>query len=431
VVQYYGAYPDLPPRVSFTTPMVHYAINPHDFTITPEQYPHFATKCAHDFRIQNVCRVLGTMFEEPLHACAHCDGAFVNGAQDHHYVYVRLASAYAQHRLHHAYESTRFQAFQQRLFQAGDLGWPEEWFDAGFVRAVRAGTAEAIRSHVTETAAASAACPGVYSFACFAPAFCDLMVMESEFYASSNLPLPRPNSMNNHGLVLNSVGLAKSATRLQKDYFEKVSRAIFEEEGLELSLHHTFLVQYKRGEDLGLDMHTDDSDVTFNVCLGREFTGGELVFCGEIGAPNHRRHQLSYVHAKGSCVVHLGRQRHGAANIDTGERVNLIMWNRSLPYRSLAKSYPVVYAQESGAPDRICTSRTHDRDFGLYEGEGEGEEGARRTSTRTSHAADPSSNPNRAHNGGGGGGMRSEGWCPPPGKEHEGSPLVRLHAQQR
>ena len=27
------------------------------------------------------------------------------------------------------------------------------------------------------------------------------------------------------------------------------------------------------GHDLGLDMHTDDSDVTLNVCLGREFTG--------------------------------------------------------------------------------------------------------------------------------------------------------------
>jgi hypothetical protein len=247
--------------------------------------------------------------------------------------------------------------------------------------------------------------------------------------------------MNNHGLVLNSIGLAKSVTRLQKDAFEKVSRAIFEEEGLELSLHHTFLVQYKRGEDLGLDMHTDDSDVTFNVCLGREFTGGDLVFCGEIGAPDHRRHKLSYVHAKGSCVVHLGRQRHGAANIDAGERVNLIMWNRSLPYRSLAKSYPaVVYAQESGAPDRICMSRTHDRDFGLYEGEGEGEEGVRSstctgtsissTSTRASRPANPNPNPNHAHNGGGSG-MHSEGWCPPPGKEHEGSPLVRLHAQQQ
>ena len=40
------------------------------------------------------------------------------------------------------------------------------------------------------------------------------------------------------------------------------------------------MVQYKQGEDHGLDMHTDDSDVTFNVCLGRNFTGATLTVCG-------------------------------------------------------------------------------------------------------------------------------------------------------
>ena len=39
--------------------------------------------------------------------------------------------------------------------------------------------------------------------------------------------------------------------------------------GSHFDRHHTFVVRYKVGEDLGLDMHTDDSDVTFNVCLGK------------------------------------------------------------------------------------------------------------------------------------------------------------------
>jgi hypothetical protein len=71
----------------------------------------------------------GTMFEEPLHrmlviaAMARC---YVNCAQNHRHVYVRLSSAYAQQRLHYTYENTRFQAFQQRLFQAKDLGWLKE-----------------------------------------------------------------------------------------------------------------------------------------------------------------------------------------------------------------------------------------------------------------------------------------------------------------
>ena len=37
------------------------------------------------------------------------------------------------------------------------------------------------------------------------------------------------------------------------------------------------------GKDLGLDMHTDDSDVTFNVCLGKAFAGAGLTFCGVLG----------------------------------------------------------------------------------------------------------------------------------------------------
>ena len=74
-------------------------------------------------------------------------------------------------------------------------------------------------------------------------------------------------------------------------------------------------------------MHMDDSDVTFNVCLGRTFTGASLAFCGQFGQADHRRHQTSYSHVKGSCVVHLGRQRHGANNITSGERVNLIIWS--------------------------------------------------------------------------------------------------------
>lgn len=59
-------------------------------------------------------------------------------------------------------------------------------------------------------------------------------------------------------------------------------------------------------------MHTDDSDVTFNVCLGKDFTGAGLTVCGMSGASNIR--QVTYIHQHliGNCVVHRGRHRHGA-----------------------------------------------------------------------------------------------------------------------
>ena len=48
---------------------------------------------------------------------------------------------------------------------------------------------------------------------------------------------------------------------------------------------------YKQNEDTHLDVHTDDSDVTFNVCLGREFEGAGLVICGLSGKADHRLHR--------------------------------------------------------------------------------------------------------------------------------------------
>ena len=145
-------------------------------------------------------------------------------------------------------------------------------------------------------------------------------------------------------------------------------------------------------------MHEDDADVTLNVCLGRvnptrfahhlvtrvcvglhlqEFSGATLTFCGLVTDANHRKMQYTYSHEKalfgsadavdsnlpttqGRAVLHLGRQRHGAAaqtyrmsllpmsspwlnprfqdagadDIASGERVNFILWSVSEKYRS-------------------------------------------------------------------------------------------------
>jgi len=48
--------------------------------------------------------------------------------------------------------------------------------------------------------------------------------------------------------------------------------------GASLDEHHGFIVRYKMDEDLNLDFHYDDSEVTLNLCLGRAFTGGSLFF---------------------------------------------------------------------------------------------------------------------------------------------------------
>ena len=56
---------------------------------------------------------------------------------------------------------------------------------------------------------------------------------------------------------------------IQRYCVRPIMQLLYPTEGEHVDHHHSFLVQYKAGQDLGLDMHTDACDVTLNVCLGR------------------------------------------------------------------------------------------------------------------------------------------------------------------
>ncbi|KAK3260109.1 hypothetical protein CYMTET_30917, partial [Cymbomonas tetramitiformis] len=137
----------------------------------------------------------------------------------------------------------------------------------------------------------------------------------------------------NYGLIINEIGMEGMIDLLQEQYLQPVAAHVFPQEGSTLDVHHAFVVQYKQGEDLGLDMHTDNSEVTFNICLGKSFDGSGLTFCGQMGCPDHRHLKHMYQHRLGRCVMHLGRQRHGADDLTSGERMNLIIWNRNINFR--------------------------------------------------------------------------------------------------
>eukprot|EP00808_Paulinella_micropora_P009460 g78539.t1 len=112
----------------------------------------------------------------------------------------------------------------------------------------------------------------------------------------------------------------------------------------ELNDHHTFLIQYEPGEDADLASHVDSSLITINVCLGKDFTGGQLYFHGLKGstqsandpyetphpqAPEGCKHCIAlYTHQPGFAVIHLGRQIHGANRITSGLRSNVVIWYR-------------------------------------------------------------------------------------------------------
>lgn len=85
-----------------------------------------------------------------------------------------------------------------------------------------------------------------------------------------------------------------------------------------------------------LSFHVDDSDVTINVCLGREFEGGDLLCHGQrcelhckSTPPLPELNEGTRVsHKVGQAIIHIGKHRHAALPITAGERSNLILWCR-------------------------------------------------------------------------------------------------------
>jgi hypothetical protein len=209
---------------------------------------------------------------------------------------------------------------------------------------------------------------GVYSFELFSKTFCETFLREVDNYDASGLPVRRPNSMNNYGLIVNEIGMRDAITELQQDILWPVARLLWPLQSTQFDAHHSFIVRYKADEDPGLDMHTDDSDVTFNACLNSNFTGAGLTFCGDAGTSRHRKLAFRYRHEMGRVVIHLGTKRHGADDIESGERRNLIIWNHNHRWRA-SRTYRrrrERYATEAGEPDTECVSYTHDRDYGAF-----------------------------------------------------------------
>jgi hypothetical protein len=290
------------------------------------------------------------------------------------------------------------QKYSTRRKHEGLFGtmWQPEWFDPGFLqlmhelrefqnadghRRSRAQNARFVREVLvpkgllTEEKNGT----GIFSLPVFNQAFCDMFLSELDNYYETGLPSPRPNSMNNYGIIVNLIGMRGMMDTLQQAFLAPLAGLLFPGAGDRFDSHHAFMVKYKPDEDMGLDMHTDDSDVTFNVCLGKEFIASGLTFCGRMHTAEHRQFTLQYRHVRGRAVIHLGKHRHGADDISSGERNNLIVWSRNQEWRDFTRdsggdSVHNAHPKEAKGPDPRCLSFTHDRDYALFKAYPKGQE---------------------------------------------------------
>ncbi|XP_077996401.1 2-oxoglutarate and iron-dependent oxygenase domain-containing protein 2-like [Glandiceps talaboti] len=171
----------------------------------------------------------------------------------------------------------------------------------------------------------------VYSFPVFTEQFCQEFMEEISHFENTDLPKGRPNTMNNYGILLNELGFDEDfITPLRVDYLRPITRLLFPDWGGDcLDSHKAFIVKYKLGEDLALNYHYDNAEVTINVSLGREFSEGALYFGDMRWVPLQDTECSEYAHKPTYGLLHRGQHMHGAMRITEGERYNLIIWMRS------------------------------------------------------------------------------------------------------
>lgn len=75
--------------------------------------------------------------------------------------------------------------------------------------------------------------------------------------------------------------------------------------------------------------HTDDSEVTLNVCIGEQFNGGLLQFWGLRGTSEAGKLVGDYHPIIGRALLHSGRHLHEVTEVTSGNRFAYILWARS------------------------------------------------------------------------------------------------------
>ena len=165
----------------------------------------------------------------------------------------------------------------------------------------------------------------VYSIDVLTPAFCERLLEAVDGARSDDgEPLPRANldvvGCSWLGDVLLAVGAQVQAAAHPAETL-----------GGALDWRHAYVLKYEPTGRDSLVHHTDDSEITVNVCLGRDFAGGDLLLGGVRGAPDETSARVDRVAPKrGVATVHLGRHLHAVDTVTRGERRVLICWCRSL-----------------------------------------------------------------------------------------------------
>mmetsp|Transcript_55493 Transcript_55493/g.162113 ORF Transcript_55493/g.162113 Transcript_55493/m.162113 type:complete len:355 (+) Transcript_55493:83-1147(+) len=177
--------------------------------------------------------------------------------------------------------------------------------------------------------------PMLWKFSVLTPEFCDLFEAEVAHFEASDLPKARPNTMNRYGVILRELGLCGGLLDpLVRDFVDPVAAKLLPMCADGLDSYRAFTVKYEASDDgdRQLAQHYDNAEVTLNINVGGQWTGGQVTFFGLVGYEGEA--PLSVALERGHGVLHAGRELHQAEPVETGRRQNLILWCRSSEVRN-------------------------------------------------------------------------------------------------
>lgn len=219
---------------------------------------------------------------------------------------------------------------------------PSSFLVPTFLQAISGSTEESLLNVITEPA------PGVCAFAMLQPTFCEMLMAEVDNFLKwahrENQRIVMPNTIDKlgSGAALSDFGLDEMLDDLMKQFISPISTVLYPEVGGQLlDTQHSFVVGYGEGDN-GIGFHVDDCELTLNVCLGQQFTGGDMYFSGircrnHVNSEVHPKEYFQCPQVPGQALLYCGRHRSGTLPTTSGIRVNFTMWCRSSTFREMMK----------------------------------------------------------------------------------------------
>jgi hypothetical protein len=142
--------------------------------------------------------------------------------------------------------------------------------------------------------------------------------------------------MGRRPIDLDTIGLGWINDLLFYLILRPISRHLFESSDSfgDLNWRQGYVAAYSANPTEGrpraqLITHTDDSEVTLNIGLGENFTGGAIEFRGLRGTPEAGKLIGTIQPRVGVALIHAGRHFHDVTTVTSGDRFALVMWARS------------------------------------------------------------------------------------------------------